>query len=352
MHQFVSVQYLRGLAAMLVLLSHAVEGPLAVGESGSHPFAVGASGVDLFFVISGFIMWSSTARRPGDVRGFWRARAVRIVPLYWIYTFLYLIWYAYNNEIPAAFSYSEIVKSLLFIPFTNSFNDTSVPILGAGWTLNYEALFYLIFGLGLLVRWPAWRFAGVCSVLVLLCLCRPFIDKSNAFAFRFTSPLFLEFAAGMAIAILLSSRRVRIPPWAGAVLVLIGGVCLGFAAGHLSAAPRTIIFGIPAALILLGAVVLEPVLDRRRFPPLKLLGDASYSIYLSHGLVLSILLSALAGGLPMAPSGIATFMVIVISIAVATGGGLLSFWLLERPLLGLLRRPSHVRQPGTPAPQH
>ena len=199
---------------------------------GDQAFAVGASGVDLFFIISGFIMWSSTAQRPGDVGGFWTARVIRIVPLYWIYTFLYLIWYAYNNQISAAFSYSEIVKSLLFIPFRSSFDGSSLPILQAGWTLNNEALFYLIFGLGLLIRWPAWRFAGVGGVLVLLCLCRPFIDKSNAIAFHFTSPLFLEFATGMAIAILVSSRRFRIPPWAGAV-------GLGVASARWPTAPRT-----------------------------------------------------------------------------------------------------------------
>ena len=322
---------------MLVLATHAV---------GEKAFAVGASGVDLFFIISGFIMWSSTAQRPGDVGGFWTARVIRIVPLYWIYTSLYLIWYAYNNEISAAFSYSEIIESLLFIPFRSSFDGSSLPILQAGWTLNNEALFYLIFGLGLLVRWPAWRFAGVCGVLVLLCLCRPFIDKSNAIAFHFTSPLFLEFATGMAIAILVSSRRFRIPPWAGAALALAGAVCLWFATSRLPTAPRTIIFGIPAALILLGMVVLEPALDGRRFPPLKLLGDASYSIYLSHVLVLSILTSALAGWGAITPAGAAVF------IAIATGCGLLSYRLLERPLLDLMRRWLRARQPRTLSLQH
>jgi exopolysaccharide production protein ExoZ len=331
LRQFISIQYLRGLAAMLVLVTHVAEGAIGDTAHVSHPFAVGASGVDIFFVISGFIMWSSTAQRPNDVLAFWTARAVRIVPLYWIYTFLSLIWYVYNHEIPATFRYSEIVRSLLFVPFTNSINGTSVPILGVGWTLNYEALFYLVFGLGLLVGRPAWRFAGICGVLVLLCLCRPFVNTDNAFAFRFTSPLFLEFGAGMAIAILLSSRRFRIPPWAGAALALAGAVCLVFAADRVPPAPRTIVFGIPAALVVLGVVVLDPVLDSRRFPPLKLLGDASYSIYLSHGLVLSILVPALAGSAPMPAGGIATV------IAVTTGGGVLSYWLLERPLLGWMR---------------
>lgn len=252
-----------------------------------------------------------------------------------------VIWYVYNGEIPATFRYSEIVRSLLFIPFTNSINGTSVPILGVGWTLNYEALFYLVFGLGLLVGRPAWRFAGVCGVLVLLRLCRPFVNMGSAFAFRFISPLFLEFGAGMAIAILVSSLRFRIPPWAGAALALAGAVCLVFAAYRLPAAPRTIDFGIPAALIVLGVVVLDPVLDGRRFPPLKLLGDASYTIYLSHGLVLSILVPALAGSAPMPTPGIAA------GIAVATGVGVLRYWLLERPLLGGMRRRllAHWRRP-------
>jgi exopolysaccharide production protein ExoZ len=78
-------------------------------------------------------------------------------------------------------------------------------------------------------------------------------------------------------------------------------------------------------------VVLDPVLDGRRFPPLKLLGDASYSIYLSHGLVLSTLVPALAASAPTRAAGI------VAVIAVTTGCGVLSYWLLERPLLGWTR---------------
>ena len=91
--------------------------------------------------------------------------------------------------------------------------------------------------------------------------------------------------------------------------------------------------------------MLEPALDGRRLPPLKLLGDASYSIYLSHGLVLSILVAALAGG-ALTPAGV------VAGIVIATGCGLLSYWLLERPLLSLMRRRLHARQPQTLALQH
>jgi exopolysaccharide production protein ExoZ len=141
MRQIVSIQYLRGIAALLVVFYHSAESLVGVPLDGAvHALAWGASGVDIFFVISGFIMWSSTAHRPLGVAAFWKARATRIVPLYWIFTFIYLIWLAARSPNSVTFDYGEIIKSLFFVPFTNSFAGTSVPIVGAGWTLNYEAL--------------------------------------------------------------------------------------------------------------------------------------------------------------------------------------------------------------------
>jgi exopolysaccharide production protein ExoZ len=268
--QLMSIQSLRGLAALSVLLVHA--GLLGVGSAG----------VDVFFVISGFVMWTSTRSFGHSPWVFWKARLIRIAPLYYFYTCAFcLMWYAHDRT---TFPLDEVLKSMLFIPFTNSQDHGMMPVLGVGWTLNYEALFYLVFGFALLIERAKWRFLCVCAVLVMLVMARPFVDQQNAIAFRWTSPLFLEFLAGMAIGSL-SQHVQQLPRIAGALL-LAGG------AGLLTALwltypnlPRTLGFGLPAAMIVTGALNLEPAIRTLPLGLLERMGDASYSMYLIHGLV-------------------------------------------------------------------
>jgi len=269
--QLISIQVLRGLAAFGVLLFHA------------SLLGVGSAGVDVFFVVSGFVMWSSTNSREHSPWAFWKARLIRIAPLYYFYTAIFCLM-LYVHEAFAT-PLDEVLKSLLFIPFTNSHDKQMVPILGAGWTLNYEALFYVVFGCALLVTRTSWRFALVSVILILFVAARPFTDQNNAIAFRSTSPLLLEFLAGMAAGAL-HQHIQRLPKIAGALLLLGGAgllVALWLAYPDL---PRTLRFGFPATMIVMGALNLEPLIQALPMGMLKQLGDASYSLYLVHGLVL------------------------------------------------------------------
>jgi exopolysaccharide production protein ExoZ len=191
------IQYLRGLAAMLVVWHH------AQGQIGSWRF-IGAStfgsyGVDLFFVISGFIMLVTTWDKPIGPAEFIRHRIRRVVPLYWLTTLLMV---ALALIAPALFKTlkfdaASLAKSLFFIPYYSlSFPDLIRPLLVPGWSLNYEMFFYAIFAATLLLR-REMRLPAVLAVLIALVALGLAIHPQSAPAFVYTDPIILEFAAGM-----------------------------------------------------------------------------------------------------------------------------------------------------------
>ncbi len=182
----------------------------------------GTVGVDLFFVISGFIMWTTTeTSRRGPVR-FWLARIVRIVPLYWIFTTLYV---AAALITPESFyvvhlEAAHIVKSYLFVPATHPNLGLIAPVYTLGWTLNYEMFFYLLFGFCLFVPSPRLRFALLASAFLLLVAGGLLAQPQGAIARTYTDPIMLEFLAGVMLAIL-APLLMRCGTIAG--LLLIGG---------------------------------------------------------------------------------------------------------------------------------
>ena len=136
---WVSIQHLRAIAALSVALFHAC-------QWSQIDFGIGAAGVDLFFVISGFVMWTVTAGREAAPLTFLRRRVIRVAPLYWIVT---LALVAGALVFPQRFPEVEpradhILLSLAFIQHMNPAGQP-FPILAPGWTLNYEAVFYLVF---------------------------------------------------------------------------------------------------------------------------------------------------------------------------------------------------------------
>src|SRR6185437_14170487 len=132
-----NIQALRAIAALLVVFVHLAVPVAALGVA---PF--GAGGVDLFFVISGFIMVYTTVGRPISGAEFLGRRIVRIVPLYWLLT-LAVFGIALIAPTLLQFttaSWGQLLKSLFFIPFAKANGDVQ-PVLFLGWTLNYEMFF-------------------------------------------------------------------------------------------------------------------------------------------------------------------------------------------------------------------
>src|SRR5690349_19756820 len=153
--ELIGVQYLRGIAAMLVVLHH-------LHFEGTQ---LGPYGVKVFFVISGFVMWHTTLLSDISVTAFWRRRIVRIVPLYWIFLSILIVIALFTPQYlnSTVVTPEAAIKSYFFIPHYNTSQNIIAPLLIPGWSLNYEMFFYFIFGAALLVKPNALRaiFLGV-----------------------------------------------------------------------------------------------------------------------------------------------------------------------------------------------
>src|ERR1700733_9294479 len=162
---FQSIQALRGIAAVMVMIFHA---GLRFDQS-EMTFRIGNAGVDIFFIISGFVMWTVAARRPSDPLVFLRRRFVRLVPLYWLWTVAVIAAWAL---IPSAFprmhpTVGHVALSLAFLPHLSPDSGRITPVLGQGWTLNFEVFFYVLFAAGLMLP-SRTRFGFMVALLLLL----------------------------------------------------------------------------------------------------------------------------------------------------------------------------------------
>ena len=324
-----SIQYLRALAASAVVCFH-------VSEQFGGPFKVGAAGVDIFFVISGFIMWVTTARRPADPWRFISRRITRIVPLYWIVTLVTVVGILFRPQ----FFYDHLLSplnfggSLFFLPLLQ--RGELHPVVIQGWTLSYEMMFYLIFALTLFLG-ERWRFGTLVGVLMAIVALHFVLPEGHARAF--TSPIVLEFAAGVVVGHLwMKDVRLSLAP----ALVLLGAGVLLLAVVPLLDAdmPRVLGWGVPALLIVAGAVFAERA---RPFNPAVLftfLGEASYSIYLWHTLV-AIVVTGLTLRLGV-PQALKPAVIVVFSLVFSA----MLYLVVEKPLIRLLH-PSRSKGPAT-----
>jgi exopolysaccharide production protein ExoZ len=285
----ISIQMLRAVAAIAVVIAHTngETGWVAVYLKQPSPlpgFGTGAAGVDLFFVISGFIMvytaWPLFGTRGGPSTFFLR-RLVRIVPLYWFMTTVVLVLAALSRH-GLDQSWPAVLASYFFIPWPVG----AAPAYPIGWTLNYEMFFYVLFAaslalsarIGLLLLCSFLFFFGIYCGFGLgpLAVPRLLLQLLNLHL--------VEFAAGCLIG-MAWHEGLRLPR----VLAILF-VGLGFAAiaadAMWSLAPREIAWGIPSAFIVAGAIHLEPTHRGALSRMALLLGDASYSIYLLHPFVM------------------------------------------------------------------
>jgi exopolysaccharide production protein ExoZ len=259
------IQAARGFAALVVVIRHTCPA-----------FLLGSAGVDIFFVISGFVMVVSSEKlyeRPGAWKIFLQRRIIRIVPLYWFITFI--VAYLTRRDFEAW----HILPSLFFIPFEH--NGSTLPIVSPGWSLNLEMYFYAIFAVFLFLR-PAWSALAVTVVISLPLLLRLFAsDLGILITQYYANPIVLEFCAGMWLA-LLWRRGFRLSALSAVSLAIVA-LCI-FSASVLFADPWMEHLWKLAAVLLVAAVAFGPS------PPLAKVadfgGDISYSLYLSHYLII------------------------------------------------------------------
>ena len=252
-----TIQYLRAISILMVLLAHLVE-------------EFGVQGVDIFFVISGFIMMHIMHQRSQNYLEFFFARFLRIAPLYYLATALILL--------------TGTAYEPTFWHIIQSFSLLKVywhqPVLVMGWTLEYEFCFYLLCSISILLfknqkSRIIFLFAALISLFVVIDLLI-FNDKIYGH--------FLEFLLGM-MCFFLRKRKFfnHLNPWA-----CIGGIISGFCAlifvdiyfYNPLTFLRFIGYGIPSFVILLFALSLENSVSVKEIKFLKIIGDASYAIYI------------------------------------------------------------------------
>ena len=165
-----SVQCLRASAIILVVAYHAA-GHLGVFHPNYAILEFGQYGVDLFFVISGFMMMVTTTSKASPTI-FIAKRLWRIVPLYWFITLVYVILLLLAPYLlpSGTLDFGYIIKSFLFIPsYGPKFPDLIWPLVIPGWSLNYEMYFYALFAIALLL---SAKYRGLVAVILLVTACR------------------------------------------------------------------------------------------------------------------------------------------------------------------------------------
>jgi len=316
-----SLQTLRFVAALMVVYIHAAQTAFtATGSNGFLPpdfQVVGLAGVDIFFVLSGVII---TRTAPGLTwQSFAWKRFRRIIPIYFLVC------------IPAMFitvgvglGWRDLLATFLLWPATDVM---TAPILPVAWTLCFEALFYAAFALVLFDRRLLYLVLGLFVVSMLL--------RHHGPIFQFLgNPLILEFMMGVALAYLPAKR-------AGIWGVVVGAILL-VAAGSAGVAPtgetveflegdgaflRVLVYGVPSTMIVYGVMQIDV---KESF--WTEMGDASYSLYLTHTLLVTALLP-LWIAYPLPPD-----LIIVIVVLACVLFGWRVHLRVEKPIIKLLQR--------------
>jgi len=305
-----------------------------LGYSGS-PLLFLGGGVDIFFVISGFIMWYTTVDHNIGPREFLQHRFIRIVPLYWVITTFYVVILIVQPTLfqSSRFQLSHVVASYLFIPAIHPVAQEMWPVVVPGWTLNYEMFFYLLFAVAMVALGGLRALVVIASLACVVGLQGLAPPRDSVIGF-YSSSIILEFALGVGIGYLYTSG-LSIPRLYAAIMLFGGliGLFLNLETGLMNL-PRFFAIGIPACLIVAGAVFYERAngVTEIAFP--MLLGDASYSLYLSHGATLSAFeqLWRRMGG-PSVSNPTYLFLFSATAIIVATLVGIGVYRVVEQPMI-------------------
>lgn len=337
MREILSVVYLRAICAVFIVLFHAAGRDDVLGSGPLEQiFALGASRVDIFFVISGFVLFIATSSRGGEPPGaFLLRRIMRIAPLYWVFTlalaFAALGWpKLFPNLKPTA---PDIALSLLFIPhFSASRPDKIWPIVVQGWALTYEVIFYLVFTAALFARRISWL-PVIAALFIGLVLAGIVLQPESAVGLTITDPVLLEFLGGALFGqAWLNGWRMSLKAAWSLLILAIVGLAFGTWAAQIWLPLRAAFLGIPALMIVIACVMLDANRPWRKIAWVQEIGHASYSIYLIHGIVISVV-ARLFVMAKLANGSVATgLLFIAVCGAAATAAGIVSWRLIEKPL--------------------
>jgi len=342
------IQVLRGAASLLVVLLHITTNMAdSFGQAFlGNIFLFGGSGVDVFFVLSGFIIAYANMHflgKPAALPVFAKRRLNRIFPIYWIVITGFLI---LMLALPSFYrthfdtSPSNLLSTYLLLP-------RHIMLNGVSWSLTNELFFYLIFTIGLFIPKPRYSFYLLIAYFIFLlvfAIAVPANPDRNAYLELLLFPMNLEFLMGVIVAVLVQSKP-RFNPFlmlglgiawflAGAVLHNTNVTLIGPASNQ--ELSRVLLFGVSSFLIVYAVVTIELSRNIKVHPLLLSLGDASYSIYLIHLPIVSAYFKILnkAGISSPALVTVAAFVILLLVAAL----GIFVYNYIEKPLIKKLNK--------------
>lgn len=303
---------------------------------------VGSRGVDVFFVISGFIIAYIGTSKPEQ---FFRRRLIRVVPFYWAATAFV---FAMVSVAPALFrsttsSVPHLIASLLFLPHESATGEMH-PTLILGWSLNFEMFFYVLFALALGIsrRWSPMICVG--WIVAFVIAIHTFATGSPAMNF-YARPIVLEFCFGIGVFYLFnwcSARKARIAAvpglkWLVLAILIASLVSIVAFEEYREDLPRHLVAGIPSFFLVASALLLERIwgfATKNRL--IYLLGEASYIVYLVHPYIIFSVLRIVVRNADALPTAAIVALILgllalvsVIAIAIHV--------LFEKPVMAYLR---------------
>lgn len=301
-----NLQALRAFAAINVVLFHT----LGVANFFGYKTQIfnflngwGASGVDFFFVISGFLMVYIQAKNPKSAFSFFKNRFKRIVPTYWTLTVFITILYYFSAT---KFNLYQSLTSLMFV---SQLLGQSHPTILQGWTLEYEMFFYLVFAFAIFIKPQNTPFVTTLILLVPV-------------LFGYIDPIVIEFILGMLIAYLYLRGRFQkhmMPVFAVGLIGLLASMLVQ------TELHRVMQYGFPATFLVLGCCYLPQI--KNRF--VLYLGEASYSIYLIQAFTMPAFFMVIKRlNIPHANPD----LIILLSLFLTIFAGCCFYHLFERPL--------------------
>lgn len=345
-----TLQCLRAVAVLLVVYAHVIDLQSAKGglsrQAGFYYLQnFGAAGVDIFFVISGFIITIISQQYRSAVGLFILKRLVRIVPLYWLVSGCLMIYACFTRE--GFYDTYTILKTFVFLPLFDK-DRFAPPVLFVGWTLSFEIFFYLVVALWMKINPKKYL---VLTTLFFLCcmLFNTVVPSANVLLTFAGNPILLEFLLGMLAGVIYMKAKTIRPVYLWALMIagiawLLTTIFTGYQ--NISEMPfiinsklsllRVVLWGIPAALLVTAVVLLEKNRKLTAGKPWVAVGDASYSIYLVHApfLLFTYMGWERSGIISTVPPD----LLIIITLVLCILAGYTFYRLVERPLLGWLQR--------------
>ncbi len=332
-----SIQVLRGVAVLMVGFAHlhSIESKLGGQIIFGTWFLNGFAGVDLFFLISGFVMVYTTRNivpSKAYIFRFLGLRLFRIYPLWWaVCGAIYIVFLVHPEWVySSSNSHPDILKSFFLIP------QNDLPFHAVGWTLIHELWFYAVFGL--LILAPRKALFPLLIVWAILTCLGALLQYKSPFILLITHPLTIEFIAGClcALAIKHLPKQFGLQYLILAILTLISAL---FAVGDnpneffANRHDRVILFTIPFATIILAMVSLER--NGTTFPRFfKSLGDWSYSFYLLHVPIFAFV-GRVAAPFSSQQSIIDNIIIAIIALGITIVSSAISYSIFEKPIAKL-----------------